>query len=53
VIFEPRSLLMWVSVGMGHGGEYVCYDLEKIFDATDGPDFSAELRTASLTIPAL
>jgi hypothetical protein len=40
VVFKSEQLLMWVSVGMGHGGEYVCYDLKKIFDA---PDFSGEL----------
>ncbi len=49
VIFQPARQLMWVSVGMGHGGDYVCYDLGKIFAA---PDFSTELRTPSLTIPA-
>ncbi len=49
VIFRPVEQLMWVSTGMGHGGDYVCYDLRKIF-AT--PDFSTELRTESLTIPA-
>lgn len=49
VIFKPAELLMWVSTGMGHSGEYVCYDLKSIFDA---PDFRAELHTESLTIPA-
>ena len=49
VIFKPEQLLMWVSTGMGHSGEYVCYDLKNIFDA---PDFRTELYTASLTIPA-
>ncbi len=49
VIFKPAQLLMWVSAGMGHWGEYVCYDLNKIFEA---PDFSTEIRTAPLTIPA-
>ncbi|MDR2883327.1 MAG: C45 family peptidase [Alistipes sp.] len=49
VIFQPVHQLMWVSTGMGHEGDYVCYDLRKIFAA---PDFSAELRTPSLTIPA-
>ncbi len=49
VIFKPVEQLMWVSTGMGHGGDYVCYDLGRIFSS---PDFSSELRTPSLTIPA-
>ncbi len=49
VIFKPGQLLMWVSTGLGHSGEYVCYDLNKIFA---GPDFSTEIRTAPLTISA-
>ncbi len=49
VIFKPAEQLIWVSTGMGHSGEYLCYDLNKIFEA---PDFSTELCTAALTIPA-
>ncbi|MDR1671577.1 MAG: C45 family peptidase [Alistipes sp.] len=52
VIFKPAELLMWVSTGMGHGGEYVCYDLGRIFASPTPPDFSTEIRTESLTIPA-
>jgi hypothetical protein len=49
VIFKPTEGLMWVSTGMGHSGEYVCYNLKNIFAS---PDFGAELYTDSLTIPA-
>jgi hypothetical protein len=49
VIFKPGELLLWVCAAPGSRGEYVCYDLKKIFAA---PDFSAELRTSPLTIPA-
>ena len=49
VIFKPAEQLIWVSTGMGHSGEYLCYDLNKIFEA---PDSSTELCTAALTIPA-
>jgi hypothetical protein len=49
VIFKPEELLLWASAAPGRKGEYICYDLNKIFA---NPDFSAELYTASLTIPA-
>ncbi len=32
VIFKPAAQLMWVSTGMGHSGEYVCYDLNEMFE---------------------
>lgn len=31
VIFQPDSLRMWVSTGNWQLGEYICYDLNKIF----------------------
>jgi hypothetical protein len=50
VIFRPAELLMWVCAAPGERGEYVCYDLKRIFDAHD---FTAELSDAPKTIPAI
>ncbi len=31
VVFEPQKMLMWVSTFPWQSGEYVCYDLKKVF----------------------
>lgn len=49
VIFEPAKRLMWVSTAPWQLGEYVAYDLNKIFaDPTD----TGELFIDSLSLPA-
>lgn len=50
VIFQPERRLMWVSTSPFQIGEYVCYDLEKIFSEAVNPDSGAEIFTGSLTI---
>jgi hypothetical protein len=40
---------IWVSTHPWQLGAYVCYDLNVIFAQ---PDFSSEIRTDALTIPA-
>lgn len=49
VIFEPAKRLMWVSTAPWQLGEYVAYDLNKIFAH---PTDTGELRIDSLSLPA-
>jgi hypothetical protein len=49
VIFKPLQKQIWVSTHPWQLGPYVCYDLNIIFA---DPDFSSEIRTDALTIPA-
>ena len=49
VIFKPKQKQIWVSTSPWQIGEYVCYDLNKIFNS---PDFSSEIKTENLTIAA-
>lgn len=49
VVFEPDKRLMWVSTAPWQLGEYVAYDLNKIFAH---PTDTGELRIDSLSLPA-
>lgn len=49
IIFKPEQRLMWVSTAPWQLGEFVAYDLNKIFAQ---PDFSRELSEPELTIAA-
>ncbi|HEY2348201.1 MAG TPA: C45 family peptidase [Puia sp.] len=51
IIFEPQKKLVWVSTGPWQLGEFVCYDLEKIF-SMDGMKSSHEIIDSSLNLPA-
>ncbi|HEX9512900.1 MAG TPA: C45 family peptidase [Puia sp.] len=51
IVFEPKKLLVWVSTSPWQLGEYVAYDLNKIF-ALRGMQQDQEVSEASLTIPA-
>jgi isopenicillin-N N-acyltransferase like protein len=50
VIFKPDKRLMWVSTTPFQLGEYVCYDLNKIFHEAPEFHFEGEIITDSLTI---
>ncbi|MCW3127071.1 MAG: peptidase, partial [Bacteroidetes bacterium] len=52
VIFEPEKGLMWVSTQPFQLGEYVCYDLNKIFAEAPTYKVNKEISEAALTIPA-
>ncbi len=53
VVFKPDSLLAWVSVGPWQLGEFVAYDLRKIFSLTISQiEENREIFSASRTIQA-
>jgi hypothetical protein len=51
VIFQPDSLRMWVSTDNWQLGEYICYDLRKVF-ALQGLKKDTAIIETALTIPA-
>ncbi|MCW3082769.1 MAG: peptidase [Bacteroidetes bacterium] len=52
VIFKPAKLQVWVSTNPFQLGEYVCYDLNKIFAEAPALDKKVELYEKQLDIPA-
>lgn len=52
VIFKPKSGLMWVSTAPYQCGEFVCYDLNKVFKEYTKLIEDEEIISDSLTIPA-
>jgi len=51
IVFEPKKLIVWVSTSPWQLGEYVAYDLNKIF-AFKGMNTNREIADSSLTIAA-
>jgi len=51
IIFEPQKKLVWVSTGPWQLGEFVCYDLNKVF-SMDGMKTNREIMDSSLNLPA-
>lgn len=51
IIFEPEKLLVWVSASPYQLGEFVAYDLKKIF-SMQGMQTDAEVRDSALSLPA-
>jgi len=51
IVFEPKKLLVWVSSSPWQLGQYVAYDLHKVF-ALRGMKENKEICEASLHIPA-
>ncbi|MCD4665945.1 MAG: choloylglycine hydrolase [Bacteroidales bacterium] len=52
VIFIPAKKLVWISVGPFQLGEYVCYDLNKIFTTFSIPEKRTEIYETAMSIPA-
>ena len=50
IVFEPQKLKVWVSTSPWQLGEFVCYDLKKVF-AMKGLKKDQEIIESSLTIP--
>jgi hypothetical protein len=50
IIFQPEKGLVWISTAPWQLGKFVCYDLNKIFDADLKRNI--EIYEAQLTIPA-
>ena len=49
IVFEPKKLMVWVSTSPWQLGEYVCYDLKKIF-ALHGLAENREVADTALNI---
>ncbi len=49
IVFEPKKLLVWVSTSNWQLGQYVCYDLAKIF-SFNGQQQDKEIYDSSLSI---
>ena len=51
IVFKPDDLLVWVSSNPYQLGEFVAYDLKKVFGQMDEPHAKTSLATKSLNIP--
>lgn len=52
VIFKPAKLQVWVSTNPFQLGQYVCYDLNKVFAEAPGLKTKKELYEKELNVPA-
>jgi len=50
IIFKPEELKVWVSTSPFQLGEYICYDLNQIFNRADTITQNSVLHETSLTI---
>lgn len=51
IIFKPKDRLVWVSSNPYQLGEFVCYDLNKIFENMNVKDSIVSLQNEKLNIP--
>ncbi len=51
IVFEPQKKLVWVSTGPWQLGEFICYDLSKVF-SMHGMQKDQEINDSALTMPA-
>ena len=49
IIFRPKKMQVWVSTQPFQLGEYICYDLNKVF--ADSANYKTVIHIDSLTIP--
>lgn len=52
IIFKPEELKVWISTSPFQLGEFVCYDLNKVFNEADSIKESKIIYEADLSIPA-
>lgn len=52
IIFKPEELKVWISTSPFQLGEFVCYDLNKVFNEADSIKESKVIYEADLSIPA-
>ncbi len=52
IVFEPEKLRFWLSANPYQLGEFVSYDLKKIFAEAPGMEVNLEIIDTALTIPA-
>ena len=52
VIFKPKQLQMWVSTSPLQLGQYVCYDLNKVFAEASNLKTNKEIYSKELNVPA-
>lgn len=52
VIFKPAKLQVWVSTNPFQLGQYVCYDLNKVFAEASGLKTKKEVYEKELNVPA-
>lgn len=51
IVFEPEKLKVWISTSPWQMGQFVCYDLNKVF-ALAGSKTDQEIYDTALTVPA-